>query len=1017
MSIMGENMPTKKKNPSIKSAKIKKNQKKDNSTKAEGKVKAKAARNEPKPPKDAFPIVGIGASAGGVQALEAFFAHMPSDCQMAFVIVQHLDPHHKSMMDSLLAKETRMQVKDASDGIQVQPGRIYLKPPGKDVIIRNQTLRLQEAREKEGTRLPIDTFFRSLATAQKEKAICVVLSGASHDGTLGAKLIKGEGGLVVVQDEKQAEYNRMPQSVIDAGVADIILPVETIPEALLRYTRHLLIETESVETPEEKFEKDIQNILMMVRTHTGHDFTHYKRNTVRRRIERRMALHQIHEMSDYRQYLRQNPEEVMYLFKDLTINVTSFFRDAFAFKLLKEEVLKSMLAEKTGDSSLRVWVPACASGEEAYSIAMLMIEAGEEVKKFFDIKLFATDINQEAIEAARSGIFPDSIAADISPERLKRFFARKGTSYQVDSKIRDMIVFAVQDIMRDPPFSGMDLISCRNLLIYMDNQLQQNVLPLLHYALKPGGILFLGTSETTSEASGLFIPLDKKAKIFRGKDLGVGRVLNFPMPGFQRYGEPDREAGTKSAKNAQPQERQKRNRVRELVEKTILEKYASPAVLLDEQANILYFHGNTDRYLTLPRGEPNFNIFNMVAGELHFRLSQAIEKVRQEKEPLQLEKIQARHNDSFLLLDLFFFPVTSEGRKKSWILLEFKERPPRRPAARKDAAEEITNNPEVNELMHRLQATRQELQATIEELETSNEELKSANEELQAKNEELQSTNEELESAKEELQSTNEELETVNSELYKKNQQLTKADDDLKNLFAATDIGTIFLDNDLRIKRFTSAATEVFNLKEVDRGRLISDITCNLKYENPAKDAEEVLDKLTRKEIKARGKNGKSYVMRMVPYRSCENVIEGVVISFLDVSSFENVKVSEEKSRRFFENVTAALWEPFLILDDAFRVFAANQAFYRTFKTSPKKTLNQKLFELGKQQWDIPELRQFLEDIIPMNEHFEAYDVEVDFPRLGPRKMSLNARRVEADDEHPAMILLSFKDITQGASG
>jgi two-component system CheB/CheR fusion protein len=1009
-------MPARKKSSPQSSAKAKKKPKKVDSKNAEVKARKKSAQGEPKPSKDTFPIVGIGASAGGVQALETLFAHMPSECRMAFVIVQHLDPHHKSMMDSLLAKETPMQVNDASDGIRVQPGQIYLKPPGKDVIIRNQTLHLQEAREKAGTRLPIDTFFRSLAADQKEKAICVVLSGASHDGTLGAKLIKGEGGLVVVQDEKQAEYNRMPQSVIAAGVADMILPVEEIPHELMRYTQHPFLEQESLETPEEKFEKDIQNILMLVRTHTGHDFTHYKRNTVRRRIERRMALHQTHEMQDYRLYLRQSPEEILHLFKDLTINVTSFFRDAFAFKFLKEQVLKSMLAEKPADSSLRIWVPACASGEEAYSIAMLMIEAGEEVEKYFDIKLFATDINQEAIEAARSGIFPDSIAADISPERLKRFFAKKGTTYHVDSKIRDMMVFAVQDIIRDPPFSGMDLISCRNLLIYMDNKLQQNVLPLLHYALKPGGILFLGTSETTSEASGLFIPLDKKAKIFRGKDLGPGRVLKFPMPGYQRYGEPDREAGTKSARNARLQETQKRDRVRELVEKAILEKYASPAVLLDEQANILYFHGNTGRYLTLPSGEPNFNIFNMVAGELHFRLSQAIEKVRHQKEPLQLEKIQARHNDSFLFLDLIISPITSVGGKKNWILVEFKERPLRRPAARKDAVAEISNNLEVDELAHRLQATRQELQATVEELETSNEELKSANEELQANNEELQSTNEELESAKEELQSTNEELETVNSELYKKNQQLIKADDDLKNLFDATDIGTIFLDNDLRINRFTPAAAEVFSLKEIDRGRLISDITCSLEYENLAKDAEEVLDKLARKEIKARGKNGKSYVMRMAPYRSSANVIEGMVISFLDVSSFENKKFSEEKSRRFFENVTAALWEPFLVLDDAFRIFAANQAFYRTFRTSPKETLKQKLFELGQQQWDIPELRQFLEDIIPMNEHFEDYKVEGDFPRLGRRKMSLNGRRIDADDEHPSMILLSFRDITQGAS-
>ncbi|MEJ2100593.1 MAG: CheR family methyltransferase, partial [Desulfobacterales bacterium] len=949
--------------------------------------------------------------------LENFFAHMPSDCKMAFIIVQHLDPHRKSMMDSLLAKETRMQITDAIDGVRVQPGQIYLKPPGKDVIILNQILRLQEAKQKEGTRLPIDTFFRSLATDQKEKAICVVLSGASHDGTLGAKLIKGEGGLVVVQDEKQAEYSRMPQSVIDAGVADLILPVEKIPQELLRYTQHPFLDKEWVETPEEKFEKDIQGILMMVRTHTGHDFSHYKRNTVRRRIERRMALHQIHQMSDYRRYLRQNSEEVLDLFKDLTINVTSFFRDDFAFKILKEKILKILLAEKAENSSLRIWVPGCASGEEAYSIAMLMVEASEELEKFFDVKLFATDINQEAIETARSGIFPDNIAADISRERLQRFFAKKGATYHVDSKIRDMIVFAVQDIMRDPPFSGMDLISCRNLLIYMDNQLQQNVLPLMHYALKPGGILFLGTSETTSEAADLFSPLNKKAKIFRSKDIGSGRLINFPMPGFQQVEEPILETGKSSVKNDLKEERLKRGRVRELVERAIVEKYAFPAVLLDEQANILYFHGNTARYLALPSGEPNFNIFNMVAGELHFRLSQAIGKVRQQKEALLLEKIQVRYNDSFLLLDLILSPITSRDRKKSWILLEFKERPARQQVAAEVVAEENKNNPDIDVLVNKLQTTRQELQATIEELETSNEELKSANEELQANNEELQSTNEELESAKEELQSTNEELETVNSELYNKNQQLTKADDDLKNLFAATDIGTIFLDNNLRIKRFTPAATEVFNLKRVDVGRSISDITCNLDYEDLAKDAEEVLDKLIRKEIKVQGEKGKSYVMRMVPYRSSENVIEGVVISFLNVSSFENSKLVAGDGRKFFENITDALWEPVLMLDKAFKVFVGNPAFYRTFKTSPKEVLNQKLFELGNRQWNIAELRQFLENFLPQDKPFEGYEVDADFPRLGRRKMSLSVRWIEIGEKQQAMILLSFKDITKEASG
>ncbi|MEJ2728227.1 MAG: CheR family methyltransferase [Deltaproteobacteria bacterium] len=934
---------------------------------------------------------------------------MPSDCNMAFVIVQHLDPHHKSMMDSLLAKQTHLQISDAADGVRVKPGQVYLKPPGKDIIIHDKRLHLQEAKEK-GKRLQIDTFFRSLAADQKEKAICVILSGASNDGTLGAKLIKGEGGLVVVQDEKQAQYNSMPKSVINAGVADIILPVEEIPQELLRYTQHPFLGREPKDTPEEKFEKDIQSILMMVRTSTGHDFNLYKRNTVRRRIERRMALHQIHEMSNYRRYLRQNSDEIHQLFKDLTINVTSFFRDTFAFKILKEDILQRMLAEKPADSSLRIWVPGCASGEEAYSIVMLIVEIAEELEKFFDIKLFATDINQEAIEAARNGIFPDSIASDITAERLKRFFAKKGSTYQVDSKVRDVIVFAAHDVTRDPPFSDMDLICCRNLLIYMDNSLQSQVLPVLHYALKPEGILFLGTSETTSEASDLFTPVNKKAKIFKRKKIEGGRDIHFRMPKALRHAEPQNEIQRQPAKGALQQETQKRKTARELIEKAIMDKYPYPTVLLDDQANILYFLGDTSRFLMMPSGEADFNIFHMVSGELHYRLSQAVEKIQHQKEPLQLENIQARHDDSFLSLDLMLSPISSEGRKKDWLLLEFKEHLPE-PAAAKDQAGKDADSEEVADLQNKLQATRQELQATIEELETSNEELKSANEELQANNEELQSTNEELESSKEELQSTNEELETVNSELYQKNQQMIKADDDMKNLFAATDIGTLFLDNDLRIKRFTPAATEVFNLKDVDLGRSISDITSNMEYDDLAKDAEEVLDRLTRKEIKVFGKKGKSYVIRIVPYRSGENVIEGVVISFLDVSSFENAKFPGGDIRRFFENITAKLRDPVMVLDDTLKIIAVNQAFYRIFKTSPKKTLNHRLFELDDRQWNIDELRQFLEEIIPQNKHFEDYEVEAEFPRIGRRKISLDAHRIEAD-ELPDMILLSFKDLT-----
>jgi two-component system CheB/CheR fusion protein len=950
-------------------------------------------------------VVGIGASAGGIKALETFFSNVTSDSGMAFVVVQHLDPHHESMMSSLLAKETSLKVHNAQDGMPVEPNQIYLRPPGKNLTIKNQILHLSKVGEKEGARLPIDSFFRSLSEDLKERAIGIVLSGASTDGTLGAKSIKGEGGLVMAQDDQEAQYPTMPKSVIEAGLADVILPTKDMPEELLRYAGHPLMAQEPQIQPEEKLEQTIQRILMLVRTHTGHDFSQYKRNTVRRRIERRMALNQIHEVSDYASYLRQSKEEVTNLFKDLSINVTSFFRDADAFLQLKEKVIQPLLQEKPADSTIRAWVPACCTGEEAYSLAILLVETAEELEKYFRFKIFGTDIYHEAVETARSGLFPANIAADISSERLRRFFSKQGQRYQVDSRIRDMAVFAVHDVTRDPPFSNMDLVSCRNLLIYMDTSLQKKVLPVLHYALKPKGTLFLGTSETVGDRNNLFDTVDKKNKIYRARPAETEHMIRFRMPLIQVHEDEEPEARRPGP--------EKREQVREVVERAILEKHALPSVLLDEKANILYFHGNTGRFLSLPTGEPNFNIFNMVSGELHFRLSQAREEVKRSKDGVRIKDIQVQHNEDFLNLEVTLSPI-SLGKKKNWTLMEFKEQePPQVQEEKGESGQEEEKAPEVTELKYKLKSTQQELQATIEELETSNEELRASNEELQANNEELQSTNEELESSKEELQSTNEELETVNTELSKKNQALMKAEDDLNNLFSSAEVGTIFLDDELRIKRFTPAAKAVFNLKEeADIGRRISDITSNLDYNDWEKDAEEVLDKLTRKEVKAYCKDGKIYIVRISPYRSGENVIEGVVITFLDVSQLEKMDLTARDAQDFFYKTLSALWEPVLILDKDYRVFTANRSFYRTFKSSPKETLNRSIFELGDKQWDIPELRRFLEEIIPADSEFEGYEVDHEFPEIGQKRMLLNARRISEGEERPAMILLSFKELT-----
>jgi len=562
----------------------------------------------------------------------------------------------------------------------------------------------------------------------------------------------------------------------------------------------------------------------------------------------------------------------------------------------------------------------------------------------------------------------------------------------------------------------MDIISCRNLLIYMNGDLQGDIQNIFRYALNFEGILFLGNSEAAGKTE-FFEPIDKKYKIYRNLTTEVDHPVFFRMPATfvsgEKYRARDRQPETRAPVPVNPNRRD----VRGIVEETILHKYAFPAVLIDAKADILYFHGNTGKFLTPPMGEPSFNIFKMVSGELHYRLAKALEKVKLSGKPELLENLQVRFNDGFLKLDVNLSPIDTGGRKKDWTLIEFKEKPSSEPASIKGPAAAEANSPELIALEEKLRLSRQELQAVIQELEASNEELKSANEEMQANNEELQSTNEELESSKEELQSTNEELETVNSELSKKNQDLLKAEEDLKNLFTTIDIGILYLDIDLCIKRFTRATTEVFNLKPVDIGRKLSDITSNLEQEQIIKGVEEVLDTLTRLEIRIQGKDGNIYAVRIAPYRTGGNMIAGVVITFLDVTFIEDAEVRYRDALGYFEKTTSALYEPILILDQDFTVTVANPAFYRLFKTSAKETLGQCIFELGNDQWNIPELRRFLEDIVPDNAQFTGWQLEHDFPRIGRRKISVNGSRIEAGEQRPAMILLSLQDLTPGGVG
>jgi two-component system, chemotaxis family, CheB/CheR fusion protein len=834
---------------------------------------------------NSFPIVGIGASAGGLEALEGLFAHMPPDSNIAFVIIQHLSPKYKSVMDSLLQKHTTMTVREVMEGMVIEPNCVYLNPPDHNVVIMSQTFHLVTPIKTHGINLPIDCFFRALAEEQAEKAICIILSGTGADGTLGLKAIKGAGGMTMVQAEPS--YDGMPRSAINTGQVDFVLPVDKIPDALLKYVRHPYIKQPTeIETPEEQFQQHLQKIFFLIRSGTGHDFSNYKQNTIRRRIERRLAVHRIDKIEDYVHYLQQTPTEVEALFKDLLIGVTSFFRDPEAFEILQKDTLLDLVKNKGPNSPIRIWVVGCATGEEAFSIAMLISETLDELKKHSEVQIFASDLDHEAIDYARMAIYQESIAADVSLERLTRFFIKEDNTYKLKKQIREMVVFTQQNLINDPPFSRLDMVSCRNLLIYMDQPLQKKLLPLFHYTLNQNGILFLGSSESIGELTDYFSVIDSKWKIFKRNEVMLDKLINYPnIPFFDGY----------SAKH-HLQEKTVGNGInlRSLVEKIVLDDYTLPCVLVNDKHEVLYFVGHTDNYLKTPTGEPSFNVLKMAREGLQHKLSAALHRVTKQQKTITYEGVQVRKNGDIQTINLLVRPLTGNHLPHGLTMVIFENQTPTQKGVRHKTAD-IEPDPQISSLEQELQSTREYLQTTIEELETSNEELKSTNEELQSVNEELQSSNEELKTSKEELQSTNEELTTVNAELQSKVDELSQANNDINNLLASTEIGTIFLDNALHIKRFTPAIKKLFNLIPSDIDRPISDITSNILYEDIYTDTKTVLDTLVRKEIEVQSQTGNWYSMRIVPYRTTDNIIDGVVITFVDITK---VKTAENLIRQ-----------------------------------------------------------------------------------------------------------------------
>ncbi len=969
-------------------------------------------------PEVSFPIVGIGASAGGLAAIEAFFAAMPPDTAsgMAFVVVQHLAPDHKSILIDLVKKYTRMQVFLVEDGMEAQPNCVYIIPPNRDMAFLHGKLHLMEPSAPRGLRLPIDFFFRSLAQDQHERAIGIVLSGTGTDGTQGLKAIKGEGGMAMAQAPESAAYDGMPRSAIATGGVDYILSPEKMPEQLIAYVQHAFgHRPRIVIAPAPKNDDVLQKVFVLLRAQTGHDFSLYKQNTINRRIERRMAITQIDNVEDYVRYLQQNPGEVETLFRELLIGVTNFFRDPPAFESLKEHVIPQLF--KSSGGSVRVWVPGCSTGEEAYSLAILLQEQADELKQTFRdcrVQVFATDIDAASIEKARAGVYPDSIAADVSPERLARFFTREEDSYRIRKTIRDLVVFAKQDMIKDPPFSKMDLISCRNLLIYLDAELHKKLVPLFHYALNQDGFLFLGNSETVGKFGDFFTTVDKKWKLYQRKGEVTPRALIAPFaPPLAA------DATSRQAPLGNPP---RRVDTRNLIEKVLLENYAPACVIINANFDVLYIHGRTGKYLEPAEGEASLNLLRMVREGLRFELATAVRKVIAQQTPVRYAGLRVKSNGDTSIVNLVAQPMTQPEAAAGLIMVVFEDAHPETRPEIEIAPEPLTGQEQrIADLERELGAKQEYLQSMIEELETTNEELKSTNEEMQSANEELQSTNEELETAKEELQSVNEELMTVNAELQRKIDELSRVNNDMSNLLAGTNIGTIFVDHQLRIQRFTPAVTQIINLIQTDVGRPVSDIVSRLAgYAALVEDARAVLDTLIPKERQVQTQEGRWYLMRLQPYRTLENVIEGAVLTFVEITQQKEMQEQlqqltqvVQEARDYAENIVDTVREPLLVLDADLKIISASRSFNEFFQVPPEETLGRLLYDLGNGQWNIPQLRTLLEEILPQKTVLDGFSVTHDFPTIGRRTLLLNARQVRQAPGQNRLILLAIEDVTE----
>ncbi|TDQ11815.1 CheR family methyltransferase [Pedobacter metabolipauper] len=948
-----------------------------------------------------FPIIAMGGSAGSFGAFEKFFLHMPANSGFAFVIIMHLDPTHNMDVSGLLQSSTSMPIIEAKDGMVIAPDHVYVIPPNRDMGIHNGKLLLFNASRAKGAHMSIDYFLQSLAEDQWNYAVGIIFSGMGADGETGVRMVKEKLGLAIVQSPETAEYSSMPLTSIKTGMVDYVLAPEEMPAKLMQYLNHPAIR--EAETEEMVLERNnsthLQKILMLLRSQTGHDFTLYKKNTINRRVERRIAFHQLPDYVHYVNYLRENPHEIDILFNELLIGVTKFFRDREAFDLLKDQ-LYSKLIKKGIDEPIRIWIAGCSTGEEAYSIAIIISEylATLAMKQVPKVQIFATDLDPNAIEHARVGFYFANIVSEVSLERLDKFFLKRNNGYIVKKEIREMIVFAQHNLIKDAPFTRLDLLCCRNVMIYLTADLQKKLLPVFHYSLVNQGFLFLGPAESVGVYNEAFTVIDSKWKIYRRKEgiAGVGKMIDFPFNITNPFNKTVKEIPVKQLAKSY---------LTEYFHKILLENYTPASLLINEKGEILYINGKMDRYLQLHSGEAVMNVHKMAREELKYAIGNAIYQAAIQKRTIEFNDLKINENGKISLID-FSVEYLNDIQLQGLFILSFKDKGLMKKRAGSAGKIKSTQVGAVDELEKELSYTKQQLNTTIEQMETSLEELKSTNEELQSTNEELQSTNEEALTTKEEMQSLNEELMTINLQYQNKAEELTRLNNDMKNLLDNTEIGTIFLDNELNILRFTPQVTRLFNVIPSDIGRSITHIVSNFDYPSIENAILEVIENLNGKELEIKTRKHDWYNLRIMPYRTLDNFINGAVLTFTKITPVKALENKLSTMMVYTQNHVNSLADAAVLLDYDRKVLVVNELFLKMFNFREFEIKEQFFMEVVHNKWNTTKL----DALLHVNSELTELYLQHEFPGMGIKKMIVYVQCISENKlNKDTVMIITFK--------